>query len=77
MLRRVLHWGDACFPFSDGFKVKDPINMEHVLAQLDVIGEAPRVTVTRFLPGSQDSNATGGTDVVIMNNMASAEDNAI
>ena len=51
--------------------------MEHVLAQLDVIGEVPRVTVTRFLPGSHDSNATGETDVVIMNNMASAEDNAI
>ena len=51
--------------------------MEPVLAQLDVIGQAPRVTVTRFLPGSQDSNATGESDVVIMNNMASAEDNAI
>ena len=51
--------------------------MEHVWAQLDVIGEAPRVTVTRFLPGSQDSNATGETDVIIMNNMAYAEDNAI
>ena len=51
--------------------------MEHVLAQLDVIGEAPRVTVNGVLPGSRDSNATGVTDVVIMNNMACAEDTAI
>ena len=65
------------FPFQRWIQSERPINMEHVLAQLDVIGEAPRVTVTRFLPGSQDSNATGETDVVIRNNMASAEDNAI
>ena len=65
------------FPFQQWIQSERPINMEPVLAQLDVIGQAPRVTVTRFLPGSQDSNATGESDVVIMNNMASAEDNAI
>ena len=65
------------FPFQQWIQCERPVNMEHVLAQLDVIGEAPRVTVTRFLLGSQESNATGETDVIIMNNMASAEDNAI
>ena len=65
------------FPFQQWIQSERPSDMEHVLAQLDVIGEAPRVTVNGVLPGSRDSNATGETDVVIMNNMASAEDNAI
>ena len=65
------------FPFQQWIQSERPIDMDQVLAQLDVIGEAPRVTVTRFLPGSRDSNATGETDVVIMNNMAATEDNVI
>ena len=65
------------FSFQQWIQNERPIDMEHVLAQLDVIGETPHVTVTCCLPGSRDSNATGETDVVIINNMAPAEDNPI
>ena len=59
------------FPFQQWIQHERTIDMEDELARFDVVEEAPRE------PGSRDSNATGVTDVVIMNNMACAEDTAI
>ena len=69
------------FPFQQWIQHERTIDMEDELARFDVVEEAPRGPVTPSLPGflngSRDSNATGVTDVVIMNNMACAEDTAI
>ena len=83
MLIGVLYWCDVSrmFPFQQWIQKERTIDMEDELARFDVIEEAPHGPATRSLPGflsgSRDSNATGETDVVIMNNMACAEDTAI
>ena len=44
VLRRVLHWGDACFPFSNGFKVNHRIvtQLEKVTSSLSTIWPLPK-----------------------------------